>query len=734
MKKRVVYSPLLMIIFLCTLTNNATSWDDKVTHKDLSAFATENSVLSRDGDNYLKQLGLNKDFNEELRWNRTKLPIKKWIEEGSKLEDKSSPFYPFSGTSRSLNHFHNPLKPWPEAGLDDWFVAHYTGTSSALWAQDGINQQTVVEGDWSWQKTRTYFYAALTSLNDLEKQANFAKTFRGLGHQMHLLQDTAVPDHVRNDAHPEDAIMKKNLSGSKYFESWAKGQANYINTLASNPVFSTTPLSISINGLTPIARLFDADHYEGINPSGTLMQGLAEYSNANFFSGDTIFAAERYAADDRHYFPFPKRSSTDLQTFITGTKSPEKITEEDGKEDTGIWISKIADGEHIAHFVRPSYLTNAVYGVLGEGSNYYRTFYRDERCHEDYAQVLIPRAVGYSADMLNYFFRGTIEMTLPDIGAYSFSDDPAKGFSKITILARNITPNGDEMSDGSIELVVKYRIAQEDPFQSYPVPTTNDFSYKILPEANSTRSIPKEMPLELTFDAGQNTIIPVNATDVYLQIIYKGLLGEESDAVAVGFKDISEPTPVDLFNNMDKICLNSHWYTAGSPEAIAQVDTDQDGIADEWDVFAHEAQNVYLKISTAGNPVHASPSDHTFSVSQIEAGELYRAFILSDYGDNAFHVSNYAPVIKTDERDMFIHPPVPEFWGRSGAAIKNQVDYHVESQEECIKVGASVPCDIRYYPLLYSFRGRQLWGPAGFIMDNPKYPNDANCSWEDLRE
>lgn len=724
---------LLVIALLLSCVQISYSWNEKVTHKDLSRIAAENAVLGLNA-NYLKNLGYQNALDEKFQWNGRSLKVKEWIQEGAEFEDKSSPLFPVSGTGRSLNHFHNPLKPWAQAGLDDWFISHYTGESSVLWAQDGSNQQTVVEGDWSWQKTRAYFYGALTSLHDSERQANFAKTFRGLGHQMHLLQDTAVPDHVRNDAHPEDSIMKKNLSGSKYFETWAKEQAHYINTLASDPVFASISFTTSINSLSPVAQLFDSDHYQGTNPSVTLMQGLAEYTNANFFSGDTIFAAERYAADDQHYFPFPKRSSTDMQSFISGTKSPEKIIAEDGKEDTGIWISKISDGEQIGHFVRPSYLTTAVYEILGEGSKYYSTFYRDERCHEDYAQKLIPRAVGYSAGMLNYFFRGTIELTLPDSGVYSFSDDPVKGFSKITLLARNTTPNGDEMSDGGIELVVKYRIAQADPFQSYPVPTTNDFSYTVLPVANNIRSIPKLSPAELTFDAGQNTLIPVNATDVFLLIVYKGKLGEEDGTVAVGFKDISEPTPVDLFNNMDKICLNGSWYTTGSPEAIAQVDTDQDGNADEWDVFPHETHDAYLKISSVSNPVYASPADYTFSVSRIRAGDLYRAFILSDYGNSAFHYSNYAPVVKTDERDIFIHSTVPENLIKSGAAVKNQVDYHIESQQECSAVGASVPCDIRYYPLLYSFRGRNLWGPAGFIMDNPKYPEDANCPWESLRD
>jgi hypothetical protein len=290
------------------------------------------------------------------------------------------------------------------------------------------------------------------------------------------------------------------------------------------------------------------------------------------------------------------------------------------------------------------------------------------------------------------------------------------------------------MNDGSIALVAKYRTAHEDPFQSYPVLTTDNFSYKVIPVSGNIRSIPRGTTIELVFDAGEASIVPLNATDVYLQIVYRGKLGDEDDAVAVGFRDVSEPTPFDLFNNMDKICLNGQWYTAGSPEAISQVDTNGNGLADEWDIFSHTTQNVYLNISAISNPVYASPSEHMAFTPSVSPGVLFRAFFLSDYGDNAFYCSNYAPVVKTDQRDTFFHPPGAQNWGRSGSAIKNQVDYHVESEEECSKVGANVPCDIRYYPLMYSFRGKNLWGPAGFIMDNPKYPEDADCSWRDLRE
>ena len=60
------------------------------------------------------------------------------------------------------------------------------------------------------------------------------------------------------------------------------------------------------------------------------------------------------------------------------------------------------------------YLSRAYYTVYGESPTYYASLYRDEEAHKDYAKKLIPRAVGYSAGLLDYFFRGEIEISLPD--------------------------------------------------------------------------------------------------------------------------------------------------------------------------------------------------------------------------------------------------------------------------------------------------------------------------------
>lgn len=51
-------------------------------------------------------------------------------------------------------------------------------------------------------------------------------------------------------------------------------------------------------------------------------------------------------------------------------------------------------------------------------------------------------------------------------------------------------------------------------------------------------------PIPLTFDFTDR--IPINAMDLYLQVVYRGKLGDEPDALVVGTKDISEPTFIKI--------------------------------------------------------------------------------------------------------------------------------------------------------------------------------------------
>ena len=364
MNKKVFVNVILFIFISLVFNKDVLSWTEE-THMNLSKYSAESSVISEDKDDYLKNLGFDKGLKEYFTWGNDSKKIRNWIATGANLEDKRTSVLPVYGAMRSVNHFHNPLKSaedadplktWENAGLDDWVLfLHYTGQSSLLWAQDGSNQQDFPEEDWSWKKVREKYYYALISVTDEDRQMNFAQTFRGLGHQMHLIQDAAQPDHVRNDAHPEDSL---GLTFAIGFEKWAGKEFSELDKLKSFapvPIFPEVPLNISYNGLAPITQFIDTDQYDGTNPSTSLATGIAEYTNANFFSDNTIFAAEKYSTDDSHYFPYPKKASTNLQDFIDENLLPETIVAEDGVEDVTFYIKKESDGETINHFVRPIY-------------------------------------------------------------------------------------------------------------------------------------------------------------------------------------------------------------------------------------------------------------------------------------------------------------------------------------------------------------------------------------------
>jgi hypothetical protein len=360
-------------------------------------------------------------------------------------------------------------------------------------------------------------------------------------------------------------------------------------------------------------------------------------------------------------------------------------------------------------------------------------FTLNDAVHKEYAQFLLPRAVGYAAGLLDYFFRGKIDISVPANGLYSMVPGTATGFTSIKLRAKNSSIAGEEMTDGSIQLVVKYKVAQEDPFKSGPVPTTADFSYIVVPEKNNIRLITRSYT-DFNFDLSQ-TPIPLYATDVYLQLVYKGKLGNEDGAVAVGFKDISEPTPIDMFNIMDKICMNGSWHDAGTPETIALVDSNHDGIA-EADVYAYGMENIYLRFSpysTTAPLYYASATAYDFKIPSLAKGDHVRAvYILGDY---TFIKSHYLSQVKLDPTDPYTRSNMSSINGQY--AVKRQKDYSTDSAS----CGGNPPCYVDvypehrdafppYFPGFYTFRNATMWWGSAKIIYNTPYPTNSQCSFD----
>ena len=154
MKKALFIILALFVVFTAIFNKEALSWVESTTHRSLSEFAALDSVLSQSNGDYLRNLGFNKELLEEFKWNDNKRTAKDWIQEGAELEDKAALLFPVLGKARSVNHFHNPLKSWEQAGLNDMF----TGQSSLLWSQDEVTQQDKMKEDWSWRRTRDFYY------------------------------------------------------------------------------------------------------------------------------------------------------------------------------------------------------------------------------------------------------------------------------------------------------------------------------------------------------------------------------------------------------------------------------------------------------------------------------------------------------------------------------------------------------------------------------------------------
>ena len=199
MKKMAV----IFILFFLLPVNSIYAYDDERTHRQLTQKAIDSPSLT----SYLRdQIGF-RDGTSSIIGNKT---IGWWLREGAYLED--------SPPCRASNHFHNPLKPWDQGFMDDdntllgGLIRQHCNSdgwpysdrkSNLTWGTGYLspNGSPIDRSrqEMGWDHARKYYYSALTSLSKSDRETSFVKTFQALGQVLHLMQDMAVPAHVRND-------------------------------------------------------------------------------------------------------------------------------------------------------------------------------------------------------------------------------------------------------------------------------------------------------------------------------------------------------------------------------------------------------------------------------------------------------------------------------------------------------------------------------------------------------
>ncbi|MDL1869517.1 hypothetical protein FBQ98_08835 [Gammaproteobacteria bacterium PRO6] len=590
---------------------------------------------------------------------------------------------PFGHILRATKHFYDPV--YDRAFDYPNYCGTYTCVRSILWAMGRTNplnpgsdlDDNARRNHFTWQDARNNYWWSLVlkrsgpnfiddAIEDSkERLSRWATTINDLGHVIHLLQDAAQPQHVRNDAHgPPLAAAWPEGEADAAFESYtdyrvlrSRSDALAISIPTGNPLRRMYDDTLPTENNLPALRFGSPNYYPGggghvqfstpvkffttrhIEPGMTetvlrSRRGLADLSNRSFFTAGTLPGYRECQ---------PPGTSGCMPTSAPTYPLPPSDLTSSGYSEVSVPSGLRVHGRvvHLAEYAYPitdviapnydqSANTLAAYGgkapLVTKGiwrdiipddlqpqyleSTGYLITYNDMRYMAD---VMVPRAVGYSAGMIDFFFRGRLEVTSIDQSIFAVMNQgdphtmdadgyprktgqPTKtfGFEAVRLMVRNATPaivesgTGTNVPQGTggtgarlVAIARYHRNACYKPdmsgerVQSYDSTIVEPSCAGNQPVRTSFQEISVSAPLtvaageldgaavEKMFDFSDDPI-PVNATDLFIQLAYRGPLGEEPDGIAVGSYDVSEPTFAAAWNNTDYFWNGSAWVAQNS--------------------------------------------------------------------------------------------------------------------------------------------------------------------------
>jgi hypothetical protein len=385
-----------------------------------------------------------------------------WLKKGSIMEDDE--VNELVGTAiRFQNHFYDPTKA-PPRELTDKFDGFGIGVDSFKWGSDKNFSNWYYQNLDTFQNARDYEYSALTATTRAAREANIGHMLYSLGHVLHLNQDQSSPEHTRNDNHNAGAPT---WDDNAWFEPYGgKHFGKKPDWFTPPPLVERGWLHWRDAGFTELEAFWDRNLYPGNPNNGNKHQikqaldddassvpgkqlGLAEFSNGNFLGGDATYGehwsgltvfSDGYS---KHHFWFPSlyTSTTFAQVVDSMTTHDDGVEYRDGTTATHVYIRKNADGVNVPHHSRLTYLGVKRYWVLGATTSW-KTTINDPNVLDDYHAILIPKAVKYSAGILDYFFRGRIEVV-----------DVVWNATQYTITIRN--QSGQQLASGGTFTVLR---------------------------------------------------------------------------------------------------------------------------------------------------------------------------------------------------------------------------------------------------------------------------------------
>ncbi len=470
--------------------------------------------------------------------------IEELLGNGAILEDSSS----LLGIKRPLNHFFDPYydRSLTQFGPNNDLTS--LGYKSWEWALENEGELTETltrpEQQYSYRDANKCFYNALTSENYDDRDFYYACMFNNLGQVIHHVEDMAQPEHTRNDQHIEglhtsfyEVFTQKRNDNSK------KGlDPEYLSYLNSPGLLK--PAFSSAKSFWTTSEIYGQ------------RSGMADFSSYNFVTKDTAFAIYDGTISPDRYYPFPEPSQIpaikDISDPLVLGDTGAQICQEIKNDPEYLFIP---DQPCVVEFIQTSVVDNlqpetnginemaATYSVFdeaiadnslnvvvdgGQGVQFVdRMVSLNQVNYANHHKYLIPRAVSYSAGLIDHFFRGDVTMStkrdsyfdtdVDEDGFYIYNFSKArKGWPH---LESNFVSDIDETIDGQIEL---YYWALN--------PSKNEYIIKPLPGALYSTSGPLQYGDYISINLPET--LPSDMYSNELRLVFKGKIGEDGDELA----------------------------------------------------------------------------------------------------------------------------------------------------------------------------------------------------------
>ena len=137
---------------------------------------------------------------------------------------------------------------------------------------------------------------------------------------------------------------------------------------------------------------------------------LAEFCNGNFISEHAPYG-EFFYFHGKHWFQYPSLAYTSQPNLspYNLADSVDKIELRNHKEGNRLRIRKTGAGVIVTNHSALNYLAVKNTPKLGNASMQVTLTLHDDKVLQEYHEKLIPKAIEYSAGILDYFFRGTMD-------------------------------------------------------------------------------------------------------------------------------------------------------------------------------------------------------------------------------------------------------------------------------------------------------------------------------------